>query len=74
VHKLRGAKLLDDVRGAPPVAVAALAKIVAKVGALMRENPDLIEIDLNPVAVYERGAGARTLDAMLIVKEEASGS
>jgi acetate---CoA ligase (ADP-forming) len=74
LRKLRGAKLLEGARGAPPVDVAALAAIVAKIGALMRENPDLIEIDLNPVTVYERGAGACALDALLVVEEEASGS
>ncbi len=64
--RLRGAKLLAGVRGAPPADVVALAAIVAKVAALMRDTPDLIEIDLNPVMVYTRGKGACALDALVV--------
>jgi len=69
IAKLRGAKLLDGARGAPPADVAALAAIVAKLAALMRASPDLIEIDLNPVMVYPRGQGACALDALVVGRE-----
>jgi acyl-CoA synthetase (NDP forming) len=65
--KLRGAKLLAGVRGAPPADVAALAAIILKVAALMRAVPEVIEIDLNPVVVYPQGACA--LDALMVVSE-----
>ena len=64
--RLRGAKLLAGARGAPPADVAALAAIVAKVAALMRAAPDVIEIDLNPVMVYPQGQGACALDALVV--------
>jgi acetate---CoA ligase (ADP-forming) len=64
IAKLRGAKLLAGARGTPPADVAALADIVAKVAALMRATPELVEIDLNPVVVYPRGACA--LDALVV--------
>jgi acyl-CoA synthetase (NDP forming) len=65
--RLRGAKLLAGARGAPPADVAALAAIVAKVAALMRTTPDVIEIDLNPVMVYPQGEGACALDALVVL-------
>src|SRR6202034_2501218 len=55
--RLRGAKLFAGARGTPPADIAALAAIVAKVAALMRDVPDVMEIDLNPVMVYPRGQG-----------------
>ena len=63
--QLRGAKLLDGVRGAPRGDIAALAAIVAKVAALIRAVPDMMEIDLNPVIVYPQGQGACALDALI---------
>jgi acetate---CoA ligase (ADP-forming) len=67
--KLRGVRLLDGVRGAPPADVAALASLVAKIAALMRAVPDLIEIDLNPVVVHAQGQGACVLDALVVARE-----
>ena len=64
--KLKGAALLRGMRGAPPRDVAAFADVVEKVGALMRENPEIADIDLNPVNVYAQGAGALALDALFV--------
>jgi acyl-CoA synthetase (NDP forming) len=66
--RLRGAKLFAGARGAPPADVAALAAIAAKVAALMRAAPDVMEIDLNPVMVYPQGQGACALDALVVAK------
>jgi hypothetical protein len=67
--RLRGAKLLAGVRGGPLADTAALAAIVLRVAALMRTVPDVIEIDLNPVAVCPQGPGACVLDALVVVRE-----
>jgi acyl-CoA synthetase (NDP forming) len=66
--RLRGATLLAGARGAPPADVAALAAVVAKVAALMRAAPDVMEIDLNPVMVYPLGLGACALDALVVAR------
>jgi acyl-CoA synthetase (NDP forming) len=70
--KLRGAQLLAGTRGAPPADVAALAAIIAKVAALTRAAPDVIEIDLNPVMVYPKGQGACALDALVAVRDRST--
>ena len=46
--------------------VAAFAEIVEKTGALMRANPVIADIDLNPVNVYGEGEGALALDALFV--------
>jgi acyl-CoA synthetase (NDP forming) len=66
IAKLKGAKLFAGLRGAPPRDTAALAGIVARVGALMRARPEIREIDLNPVAVFAQGEGAMALDALIV--------
>jgi acetate---CoA ligase (ADP-forming) len=64
--KLRSAKLLAGVRGAPPVDVDAVVQIMFAIGRLMRAVPDLTEIDVNPLMVHAKGQGATALDALLV--------
>ncbi|HET9017504.1 MAG TPA: acetate--CoA ligase family protein [Thermomicrobiaceae bacterium] len=63
--ELRGSRILDGYRGAPPVDREALADVVVAVGRLMQERPDLVEVDLNPTLAGP--AGAVVVDASLLV-------
>ena len=65
VNKLKGARLLHGLRGAPPVEVGAVADVVIRVAALMRARPDIREIDINPLIAYPQGVLA--LDALIVV-------
>ena len=67
LEKLKGAALLHGLRGAPARDVAAFAGVAAKIGALMLANPDIVEIDVNPVNVYAIGEGALALDALIVM-------
>jgi succinyl-CoA synthetase beta subunit len=64
--KLRSAKLLAGVRGAPPVDVDAVAQVVMAIGRLMQTVPELTEIDVNPLMVHAKGQGATALDALIV--------
>jgi len=65
--KLRAAKLLLGVRGAPPADLAAVADAVLAIGRLMRSVPEISEIDINPLMVHGEGEGATALDALIVV-------
>lgn len=66
IMKLKSAKLLQGFRGAPPADVAAIAKVASVVGAIMRTNPDIMEIDINPLIVHAQGEGVTALDALFV--------
>ena len=66
LRALKSGALLDGFRGSPALDVAALARLVGVVGALLRTNPGIAEIDLNPVIVYPDGRGVVALDALLL--------
>jgi hypothetical protein len=69
--ELKGAALLDGVRGAPPADRLALAQLIAKLSRFAADHAELIdEIDLNPVIVHPEGQGLTVVDA-LIVKRKA---
>lgn len=65
IRRLKLAPLLDGFRGAPVADIAAVARIVAALGAVLDANPAIREVDLNPVVVYPKGEGAIALDALI---------
>ena len=67
LEKLQCAALLRGFRGSPPLDVDAAAQILTGLGALIQSSPEIEEVDINPVVVYPRGAGAVALDALIVV-------
>lgn len=65
--ELRGAALLGPFRGCPPVDVAAAADAIARVSQLLKELPEIRELDLNPVLVGAEGEGCVAVDALAVV-------
>jgi acetate---CoA ligase (ADP-forming) len=66
--KLRTAKLLKGFRGAPPVDLEAVARTAALVGRLMLTNPEITEIDINPLFAHARGEGVTAVDALIVTR------
>ncbi len=67
VGELKGAALLDGVRGAPPADKAALAELMVALSRFAADHADQIaEIDLNPVIVHEAGQGLSVVDALIV--------
>ncbi len=62
---IRGKRLLGEFRGYPSVDQAALTGIVQAVGRMAMDNPEIAEIDINPVLVQaDRPIAA---DALIIL-------
>jgi acyl-CoA synthetase (NDP forming) len=65
--ELKGAALLDGVRGAKPADKAALAELMVALSRFAADHSDQIaEIDLNPVIVHEAGTGLSVVDALIV--------
>jgi acetate---CoA ligase (ADP-forming) len=65
--ELRGAALLDGLRGAPPADRPALAELIAALSRFAADHADGIdEIDLNPVIVHPQGQGLTVVDALIV--------
>jgi acyl-CoA synthetase (NDP forming) len=65
IAKLRSCKLLEGYRGSPPGDREALIRVIQRVSALAELVPELRELDLNPVKVFEPGRGATAVDGRL---------
>jgi len=68
---LKAAPLFEGTRGAPARDVTALIDVVGRIGSLVRARPEITEVEINPLAVFERGAGVLALDALIVVQERA---
>lgn len=64
LDRLAGAKLLHGARGAPPVDVAAVALVLGRLADLMAANPQLAELEINPLRAMPDG-GLLALDALI---------
>jgi acyl-CoA synthetase (NDP forming) len=66
LDKLKTSKLLHGFRNMPPVDVHAAAEAARAIGRLMLTQPEIDEIDINPLMVHPRGEGATALDALIV--------
>jgi acyl-CoA synthetase (NDP forming) len=73
LRALRIGALWDGVRGRPPLDLGAAADLLVRLGAAARalDAAGVTEMDLNPVRVGARGAGATILDALLRMELDA---
>jgi len=67
IGRLRSARLLAGVRGAPPADIEAVVQAVLAIGRLMLSVPEIAEIDVNPLMVHAAGQGATALDALIVM-------
>jgi acyl-CoA synthetase (NDP forming) len=65
LESLRGAAMLHGVRGGAAVDIDAVADAIAKLSEFAAANPEIKEVDLNPIVAYEKGITA--LDARILL-------
>jgi acyl-CoA synthetase (NDP forming) len=56
VKEIKGYKILTGIRGEKPKDIDAIKDILARLSEIVIDNPEIKEIDLNPVIVHEKGA------------------
>lgn len=65
ITEIKGYEILKGIRGEPPRDIRAIEKFLMKVSKLTMENPEIKEIDLNPVFVFNKGL--QVVDARIIL-------
>jgi acyl-CoA synthetase (NDP forming) len=69
IRQVKTYRLLEGYRGRPRVDIEYLEDLLLKVSKMVDENPQIKEMDINPLVVYEKGAVA--VDARIILEEYA---
>lgn len=65
IGQIKGAKLLTGHRGSAPKDTDAIADLILQVSKMVMENPEIKELDINPVFVYEDGL--KVVDARVLI-------
>ena len=66
IREIKGYPLLEGYRGQEPVDVSNLEELLLKVSDFVEQNPEVKELDLNPIFAYSDGAVA--VDARIILE------
>jgi acyl-CoA synthetase (NDP forming) len=66
IREIKGYPLLEGYRGQEPADVALLEDLILKVSDFVDKNPEIKELDLNPIFAYKNGAVA--VDARVILE------
>jgi acyl-CoA synthetase (NDP forming) len=67
ITEIKGYKVLTGMRGGKSKDVDAIRTILARLSAIAVDNPEIKEIDLNPVIVHQKGASI--VDSRMILTD-----
>ena len=65
IKSIKAYKLLEGLRGEKPPDTASLAECLERLSQIVTELPEIQEIDINPLVVFENGC--RALDARILL-------
>ena len=70
LKEIRAKALLDGVRGNPAVDKEAIVDTLLRIGQLVQDFPEILELDINPLTVFSKGQGAIAIDMRLVLSPE----
>lgn len=68
LSEIRAYKLLRGVRGEKPSDQAAVVDTLLRISQLVTDFPEIVELDINPLMVFEQGRGVLGIDMRLALK------
>ncbi len=69
IKEIKGYPVLEGYRGQEPANIPSLEEMLLKVSDFAEQNPEIKELDLNPIFAYRDGAIA--VDARIVLEEDA---
>jgi acetyltransferase len=68
IKGIRAFDVLKGVRGNPPSDLAAIKDCVLRLSQMLEENPEIAELDINPLIAYPEGQGCAVADCRILVR------
>jgi acetyltransferase len=68
VAETKAYMLLRGFRGEPPADINSIINVLLRVSKLVTDIPQIAEMDINPLFVYEEGVGAAAVDVKIVVE------
>ncbi|MGQ9568409.1 MAG: acetate--CoA ligase alpha subunit [Anaerolineae bacterium] len=70
IQEIRAVRLLRGMRGQPPSDLDAIVDALLRVSQLVTDFPEIVELDINPLIVFEKGRGAIGIDMRLVLASD----
>jgi acetyltransferase len=67
IREIRSYALLEGVRGGPQADHDAMVDELLRISRLVTDFPEIVELDINPLMVFEEGRGAMAIDMRLVL-------
>jgi acetyltransferase len=67
IREIRSYPLLEGVRGEAPADHEAMVDSLIRISQLVTDFPEIVELDINPLTVFEEGRGAMAIDMRLVL-------
>ncbi len=71
VRSIRGARLLEGVRGEPGVAFDRVSEVLERVSQLVGDHPEIRELDVNPFLAFPEAEQCVAVDARILLRSSA---
>jgi len=68
IREIRSYPLLEGIRGEPPADHEAMVDALLRISQLVTDFPEIVELDINPLMVFEEGRGAMAIDMRLVLR------
>jgi len=68
LHQLKSLPMLTGWRGSHPHDVNALKEVLLRFSALVEDFPEIDQIEINPLIVFDEGKGCAAVDARVLAK------
>jgi acyl-CoA synthetase (NDP forming) len=70
IEELRGVAIVKGARGAKPSDIEAAVDVLLRLSQLLCDLPEVCEIDINPLRVFQEKEGCLALDVRMILKKD----
>lgn len=67
INEVKAIKLLKGVRGEAPADIKTISDTIIKISQLIMDYPEIKELDINPLLVFNKGEGVVALDARFLI-------
>ncbi|MFP3871237.1 MAG: acetate--CoA ligase family protein, partial [Syntrophobacteria bacterium] len=70
--EIRGARILQGVRGQPPADLESVVEVIQRISQIMCDLPLIEELDINPLKLLPPGQGCRVVDCRMVVSTDSN--
>ena len=69
VRQIKGYRLFEGFRGRPPADVETIERSLVSLSNLAVNHPEIMELDINPLLIHDKGQGATAADCRIILEK-----